>query len=377
MKLKPHSPIPWAKPAIDDVELNEVIACMKSGWLTSGPRVEQFEQEMANRAGRAFGVAVSNGTAALDLALRVVNIRPGDEVIVPALSYVATASTVAMQGAKPIFADVDERNFGLDPNQVARKITNNTRAIISTDHGGCPCDYAGLSRISAEYNVPLIVDGAQSIGTTFAGKSALSYGLISTTSFHAAKTITTVEGGMVFTDDPKLNRRLKMIRSQGEDPGQKYYHIELGHNFRMTELQAAIGLAQLTKLDALLSERQELAGEYRRLFADSDLQSPPGLPGGGNSYFLFSLLVPCRDAVMQSLKQRGIDTRSCYPRPLYDQPIFRSANRPSCPVTEKICGQIINPPMFHGLTRQQQLRVAIELQNVIEEIESPALRKAV
>jgi perosamine synthetase len=232
-------------------------------------------------------------------------------------------------------------------------------------------------RVSAEFNVPLIVDGAQSIGTTFAGKPSLSYGLISTASFHAAKTITTVEGGMVFTDDPKLNRRLKIIRSQGEDPNQKYFHIELGHNFRLTELQAAIGLAQLTKLDSLLSERQELAGEYRRLFADSDLQSPPGLSGGGNSYFLFSLLVPHRDAVMQTLKQRGIDTRCCYPRPLYDQPIFRSAHRPHCPVTEKICGQILNPPMFHGLTRQQQLRVAIELQNVIEEIESPALRKAV
>ena len=182
---------------------------------------------------------------------------------------------------------------------------------------------------------------------------------------------------MVFTDDPKLNRRLRMIRSQGEDPGQKYYHIELGHNFRMTELQAAIGLAQLGKLDALLSERQELAGEYRRLFADSDLQSPAGLPEGRNSYFLFSLLVPHRDAVMQTLKQRGIDTRACYPRPLYDQPIFRTSHRPHCPVTEKVCSQIINPPMFHGLSQQQQLRVAIELQNVLEEIESPALRKAI
>ena len=376
MKLNPHPPIPWAKPAIDDIELNEVIACMKSGWLTSGPRVEQFEQEMAKRAGRAFGVAVTNGTSALDLALRVINIRPGDEVIVPAFSYVATASTVAMQGATPVFADVDPRNLGLDPDQTARQITVNTRAILCTDHGGCPCDYSALTQLAAEHNLPLIVDGAQSIGTAFANKPALSYGLVSTTSFHAAKTITTIEGGMVFTDDPKLNRRLRMIRSQGEDPAQKYYHIELGHNFRMTELQAAIGLAQLTKLDRLLAERQELAAEYTRLFADSGLQSPPGLPGGGNSFFLFSLLIPHRDAVMQTLKQRGIDTRACYPRPLYDQPIFRSAHRPHCPVTEKVCGQIINPPMFHGLTRQQQLRVAIELQNVLEEMEPTTLRKA-
>jgi dTDP-4-amino-4,6-dideoxygalactose transaminase len=350
---------------------------MKSGWLTSGPRVQQFEEEMARRAGRAFGVAVSNGTAALDLALRVINIRPGDEVIVPAFSYVATASTVAMQGGIPVFADVDARNFGLNPEQTVRSITNNTRAILCTDHGGNPCDYLALRQIAMDHNLPLLVDGAQSIGTMFAGKPALSYGLISTTSFHAAKTITTVEGGMVFTDDPKLDRRLRMIRSQGEDPNRKYYHIELGHNFRMTELQAAIGLAQMTKLDALLNERQKLAAEYQRLFAGTSLQSPRGVSSNGNSYFLFSLLVPHRDEVMKRLKQRGIDTRACYPLALYDQPIFRSAKRPNCPVTETACAGILNPPMFHGLTKADQQRVADELMDVLAELDAPPLRKAV
>jgi perosamine synthetase len=377
MKLHTHAPIPWAKPAIDDTELTEVVACMKSGWLTSGPRVQQFEQEMARRAGRKFGVAVSNGTAALDLALKVANIRPGDEVVVPAFSYVATASTVAMQGATPIFADVESRNFGLDPAQAARKITSRTRAILCTDHGGCPCDYAGLTQLSHDHNIPLIVDGAQSIGTTFAGRPALSYGLLSTTSFHAAKTITTIEGGMVFTDDEKLDRRLRIIRSQGEDPGRKYHHIELGHNFRMTELQAAIGLAQLTKLDGLLAERQQLAAEYNRLFADAGFDSCPGIANGHNSYFLFSLLVPRRDEVMIRMKQRGIDTRACYPLPLYDQPIFRSLNRPSCPVTESVCAGILNPPMYHGLTRADQKRIATELLDVLAELQTPKLRKAV
>jgi perosamine synthetase len=272
--MKSNSTIPWARPAIDDAELNEVIACMKSGWLTCGPRVAEFEKQMAQRAGRGFGVAVSNGTSALDLAMKVVNIRPGDEVIVPAFSYVATATAVAIQGATPVFADIDPRNLGLDCEQAARAVTKKTRAIICTDHGGMPCDYAGLKRLSDAFNIPLVLDGAQSIGAKFANKPTLSYGLISTTSFHAAKTITTVEGGMVFTDDPNLNRRLRMLRSQGEDPDQKYYHAELGHNFRMTELQAAIGLAQVKKLDDLLEDRQQLAAEYRRLFADSD--SPAG-----------------------------------------------------------------------------------------------------
>jgi perosamine synthetase len=377
MKLSTQQAIPWARPAIDDAEMEQVVACMKSGWLTSGPRVQQFEEQMAAHAGRAFGVAVSNGTAALDLALRVANIRAGDEVIVPAFSYMATASTVALQGAKPVFVDVDPRNFGMNPGLTARAITTNTRAILCTDHGGNPCDYTALVQLAANHNLPLIVDGAQSIGTSFAGRPALSYGLLSTTSFHAAKTITTVEGGMVFTDDAKLNRRLRIVRSQGEDPERKYHHIELGHNFRMTELQAAIGLAQMTKLDALLDERQELAAEYQRLFRNTDLPCAPGIADSGNSYFLFSLLVPQRDEVMKRLKQRGIDTRACYPLPLYDQPIFRSLHRPDCPVTEEVCAGILNPPMFHGLTKTQQSRIATELKNVLSELETPALRKAV
>ncbi len=377
MQLKPQPHIPWAKPAIDDAEMNGVIACMKSGWLTSGPRVEQFEQEMAKIAGREHGVAVSNGTAALELALRVANIRPGDEVIVPAFSYVATASVVALLGAKPVFVDIDARNLNLDPALVAPRITNNTRAILCTDHGGNPCDYAALTQLARDYNLPLIVDGAQSIGAKFAGRPALGFGFLSTTSFHAAKTITTVEGGMVFTDDAKLNRRLRIIRSHGEDPGRKYHHIELGHNFRMTELQAAIGLAQLKKLNMLLEERQQLAAEYRRLFKNTGLKFSVGLNNADNSHFLFSLIVPNRDAVMAGLKQRGIDTRACYPLPLYDQPIFRSSNRPDCPVTEETCAGILNPPMFHGLTKSQQQRIATELTSVLEELETPALRKAV
>ncbi|HEY1923042.1 MAG TPA: aminotransferase class I/II-fold pyridoxal phosphate-dependent enzyme, partial [Tepidisphaeraceae bacterium] len=184
--------IPWAKPAIDDAELNEVIACMKSGWLTSGPRVAQFEQEMAARAGRKFAVAVSNGTAALDVSLRAMRIGIGDEVIVPAFSYVATASAVAIVGAAPVFCDIDPLNLGMDASSAGAGITPRTSAILCTDHGGNPCDYAALLSLAERHRLPLIVDGAQSIGATFNGKPALSYGLISTVSFHAAKTITTI-----------------------------------------------------------------------------------------------------------------------------------------------------------------------------------------
>ena len=386
MRLKPIrsdvsqlEPIPWAKPSIGDEELNEVIATFKSGWLTCGPRVEQFEHEMARRAGRKYAIAVNNGTAALDLAVRVVGVQPGDDVIVPALSYLATASVLVIQGAKPVFVDIDPNNLCLDAELLTQRITPETRAILCTDHGGNPCDFVTLTHICNKLGIPLILDGAQSIGSMFAGRPTLSYGLVSTTSFHAAKTITTVEGGMLFTDDEQIARRLRIMRSQGEDPQRKYYHIELGHNFRMTEMQAAIGLAQLKKLDELLADRRMLATRYAAEFAGLGLETPQGLPYAHTSHFLYSLLVPQRDAVAAAMKQRGIETRSCYPLPLYRQPIFQHLIAEPCPVTERVAASILNPPMFYGLTAQQQKRIAKELAKAIEQAapNEKGLREAV
>jgi len=360
--------IPWARPSVGDEELAEVIECFKSGWLSQGPRVERFEQEMARRAGRKFGIAVSNGTAALDLAVRVAGVRAGDEVIVPALSYLATASVLVIQGATPVFVDIDPRNLGLDPELVAQAITPRTKAVLCTDHGGNPCDLVKLSEICDRHGIPLILDGAQSIGSFLQGRATLSFGLVSTASFHAAKTITTIEGGMLFTDDEQISRRLKIMRSQGEDPSRKYFHVELGHNFRMTEMQAAIGLAQMKKLDDLLSNRRTLATRYTSELAPFGLAHPPGLASSHNSHFLYTLLVPQRDAIAERLKQRGIETRACYPLPLYDQPIFHHLKADPCPVTERIARTIINPPMFFGLTALQQKRIAGELREAIGDL---------
>lgn len=368
MRLDPSEKIPWARPSVGDEELAEVIDCFKSGWLSQGPRVERFENEMALRAGRKHGVAVSNGTAALDLAVRVAGVQPGDEVIVPALSYLATASVLVIQGARPIFVDVDPRNLGLNPELVEAAITPRTRAVLCTDHGGNPCDMERLAEICDRHAIPLLLDGAQSIGSTLHGRPTLSYGLISTTSFHAAKTITTVEGGMLFTDDAQIARRLRIMRSQGEDPDRKYFHVELGHNFRMTEMQAAIGLAQIRKLDDLLANRRQLAARYTTELAPLGMGNPPGIAGSHNSHFLYTLQVPQRDAVAARLKQRGIETRACYPLPLYDQPIFQHLRVDRCPVTERVAASILNPPMFLGLTAMQQKRIVLELRLAIESL---------
>lgn len=359
--------IPWARPAIDDAELAEVIACMKSGWLSCGPRVARFESEMAARAHRKFAVAVSNGTAALDVALRALSIDRLDEVIVPAFSYIATASTVVIQGATPVFSDIDPRNLCMDPQCAADRVTSRTGAILCTDYGGNPCDFAALTALADRHNIPLILDGAQSIGTTFNGKPALAYGRVSTVSFHAAKTMTSVEGGMAFTDDEALAHRMRIVRSHGEDPNRKYHHIELGHNFRMTELQAAVGLAQLTKLDSLLENRRHLASQYDDQLKNWNLRSPTVIESGTNSYFLYSILAPNRDALAQRLKDRGIETRVCYPIPLYDQPILRQYKSHHCPIAEQTCASILNLPLFFGMTRQQQRRVTTEIQGAMTE----------
>lgn len=372
-----NEPIPWARPAIDEAERSAVIECMDSGWLSSGPRVERFEQLMAERAGRKFGIAVTNGTAALDLALRALGIGPSDRVIVPAFSYVATASAVSLQGATPVFADIDRRNLGIDPRHVSSLLAPNVRAIICTDHGGNPCDYASLTALADRHGIPLVVDGAQSIGSTFHGRPTLSFGTLSTTSFHAAKTMTTIEGGMVFTDDDAMARKLRIIRSQGEDPSRKYHHIELGHNFRMTELAAAIGLAQLGKLDVMLAERQRSASLYRNEFTAAGFVSPPGLPNAHSGNFLFSLMAPCRDEVVARLKSRGIDSRCCYPTPLYAQPIFQSQKTEPCPITEDACAKILNPPLFYGITDIQQRRVVMETINAVADLAGERYRKAV
>jgi dTDP-4-amino-4,6-dideoxygalactose transaminase len=359
--------IPWARPAIDEAELNEVVACMKSGWLTCGPRVAKFEELMAERAGRVFGIAVNNGTAALDLAMKAINLGPREEVIVPTFSYIATASAVMMQGATPVFCDIDPRNLCMDPASAADSVSPQTRAILCTDYGGNPCDFAALADLADRHGLPLVLDGAQSIGTMFRGKPALSYGLISTVSFHAAKTMTTVEGGMAFTDDETLAKRMRIIRSQGEDPRRKYRHIELGHNFRMTELHAAIGLAQLSKLDAFLEDRQKLAARYRTEFTGMRLRMPSQLPDGQNSHFLFTILVGNRDGVADRLKSRGIETRVCYPIPLYDQPILRRYKTGRCPVAEETCAAVLNLPMFFGMTADQQRHITDELRETLRE----------
>ncbi|NQT46518.1 MAG: DegT/DnrJ/EryC1/StrS family aminotransferase, partial [Candidatus Omnitrophica bacterium] len=226
--------IPWADPWLDKCEVAAINAVLESRWLGMGARVAEFEDKMHQYIGVKHALAVSNGTVALDLALKVLGVGPGDEVIIPAMTYVATAHAVLYQHARPVFADIELKTFNIEPASVERLITKKTKCIVYIDYGGNPADSVGLQEISERYAIPLLQDGAQSLGGGYNGNRLCKQGTISTTSFHIAKLMTTIEGGMIFTDDEKIAQDLRMMRNQGEDPQRKYIHRVLGTNARMT-----------------------------------------------------------------------------------------------------------------------------------------------
>ncbi len=360
--------IPWALPYIGSEEENEVADTVRSTWLTMGPKVQRLEREVASYTGAKHAVAVCNGTAALDVALKTLGIKPGDEVIVPALTYIATANAVLYQHATPVLADVEPDTFNLDPRDVAKKITPRTRAIVAIDYGGQSADYDALVRIARNAGVHLVEDGAQSIGAEYNGRALGSFGVVNTISFHAAKVITSVEGGMVLTEDDELAARARIIRNQGEDPVKKYYHVLLGHNYRMTDLHAAIGLVQFGKLARVLQRRAEIAAYYTRQLADFEdrIILPRVRPTNTHAWFFYAIRIKNRDEIVGYLKTKGIDTRIAWPLAIHRQPVYRELLAGAhCPVADEIAGTVLNLPMYYDMTEEELRYVVIHVKDAV------------
>lgn len=365
-------PIPWAKPLIGTEERESLLSCFTADWLTMGPKVAELEQRMARRMQMPHAVAVSNGSVALDLALKALDLKPGDEVLVPAMTYFASAAAVNWQGAVPVFVDIDARSWNLDPGQLAAAVTERTRGVIYIDYGGNPADAQAIRAEAARLGLWVLHDGAQSLGATVGGVPCGRDDVISSLSFHMAKVITTVEGGMLFCHDGDLAAELRARRGQGEYPGRKYIHEVLGTNARMTDLAAAIGLAQLDRLDLVLEQRRLASLWYTERLREL---APLGLrtlePGtlGRNAWFLYSVRLPHRDRVARNLQTlHRIETRTAYPLPLYRQPVYESGRAACrflpCPVSESLAAEVLNLPLFPGITEEQQERVvrALELE---------------
>ena len=358
--------IPWAKPYIGDEELREVVDTFKSTWLSMGPKVEKFEQIISEFVGVKHCIAVNSGTAALDVALKILEIKPDDEVIVPAFTYIATANSVLYQHAVPIFADVDAKTYTLNPDDVVRKITSKTRCLLPVDYAGQTADFDSLAEIAINHGLYIVEDAAPGFGGEYKGKKLCSFGDVGITSFHMAKIFTTVEGGMVFTDDDELAKRARIIRSQGENPDQKYHHPLLGHNYRMTDINAAIGLAQISRMEGVMESRRQAAEYYIKCFQDyKDIVLPFVKAECSHAWFLFPVLIENREEVRAFLTEKGIGTNISWPMPVYEQEPFKKFKQDSCPVAEEICRKILCLPMFYNITKEEQNYV---IENLIKAV---------
>jgi perosamine synthetase len=345
--------IPWARPYLGSEEVAAVVALLEDRRLSMGREVTAFEAEMAQLAGRRHALALANGSVALDIALRLTGVERGDEVLVSAFSYIATTNSIFWQGARPIFCDIDPLTLNVDLDDARARLTSTTRAFLVSDYCGSPPDYHAIEAFCAEAGIALIVDGAQAVGGSFDGRSSLSRGVVSTTSLHTAKAFLTGEGGMVFLDDDALLERGRRLRGQGEIPGRKYIHDTLAYNYRLTEIAAAIGRAQIARADAVLTQRAALVARYHAC-----LERVGGVVFAGHhplatpSWFSLAILIPERDAVAASLSEAGIETRSLYPIPTYRQPIPEYApwNDLDLPVAEQAATRVLNPPLFFEMT---------------------------
>ncbi len=360
--------IPWAKPGVGKEELDEIKNSFKNDWLTQGPKVKKFEEGMANFCNVPYAVAVSNGTVALDIALKTLGIKHGDEVIVPAMSYFSTASMVSYQNAIPVFVDVEIDNFNISPIEIEKAITKKTKAIIFIDYGGNPSDLDKIFKIGKKYKLPILQDGAQSLGGVYRGKKLGANAKISTMSFHMAKILSCVEGGMVFTHSKKMYSEIKMRRSHGEKKAGNYIHNYLGTNARLTDIQAGIGLAQLKKLKLYILQRQKIARNYDKLLKTNKKITLPVIKKGcQNGYFFYPILINNRDKVAKVLKSKyGIDTRIAYKKPIYLQKIYKNKHHPyrklNCPNAKIITSKILNLPLFPTL-KNSEIKYIVECLN--------------
>ena len=341
--------VPWAIPNIVSEDIEYVKKILDSGWYTMGKEVQKLEKIMEKYTSRKHAIAVNNGTSALEVMLRTMDIQYGDEVIVPALSFVATATSVSLVGATPVFCDVN-KNITIDVDKIDEVMTDKTKAVIAVDFAGTPCEYSELVEKCEQNDIDLFVDGAHSLGSKYNGKSCLSYGVISTCSFHAAKIFTTVEGGVVFTDDKDLAEKASAIRSHGETD-EKYVHRFLGGNFRMTDIVAGFGIKQMQRYETTLVEREKKVNLYKQLLTGKieflDIKDTDKICDN----FLFLVFDEKRDMLADFLKKKGIDTRKQYPLTIPQQPIYNEKRR--YPLAEKYCKTSLSPPLYAELTDEK------------------------
>ncbi|MBI1860402.1 MAG: DegT/DnrJ/EryC1/StrS family aminotransferase [Deltaproteobacteria bacterium] len=360
--------IPIAQPAFLGNEKEYVKDCMDTQWISSiGKYISQFEETFARWCGTRYAVSCCNGTAALHVALLALGVKPGDEVIVPTLTFVATVNAVTMCGAVPVFVDSESDSWNIDPKGIERAITPKTKGIIPVHLYGYPADMEVIAAIAKSHKLFILEDAAEAHGAEVNDRKVGAWGTAAIFSFFGNKILTTGEGGMVTTDDPALATELKLIRSQGQDSNRRYWFPVVGYNYRMTNIAAAIGLAQIEKVDAHLNSRRAIDHWYRKHLSGVEgirFQTPPR--GAQPICWLFTVGFdnswPQRDAIMESLGRAGIETRPVF-YPIHTLPPYQKPGQ-LFPVAERLAASGMNLPTWHGLTEADVIFICKTLKEI-------------
>lgn len=373
--------IPYGKQTIEQDDIQAVVDVLKSDFLTTGPKIAEFEQTVADYVGAKYAVAISNGTSALHAACFAAGIEPGDEVITTPLTFAASANCVLYCGGTPVFADVDPKTYNIDPEDIRRKITDRTKAIIAVHLAGQPCDMDAIHSIAREHGLIVIEDGAHALGSVYKGKKVGSMSDMTTFSFHPVKPITTGEGGMIVTDNEEFYKKMVLFRSHGitrddsmmtrNDGPWFYQQFDLGYNYRITDIQCALGCSQMKKLDRFLARRKEIVARYNEAFADCDnIITPYQLSDTESGWHLYIVQVKnCdRRQVFEGMREKGIGVNVHY-IPVYMHPYYQEHGYENvhCANADEIYSHIISLPLYPGLTSEQQDYVIDTLKSLCEE----------
>lgn len=377
--------IPVNEPLLNGNEKKYLMECIDTGWISSeGPFVKQFEEQLAKRVGRKYGIAVANGSVALDAAVVALGIGPGDEVIMPTFTIISCAAAVVRAGARPVLADSDPATWNMDVEKLKTKIEDeieikknkNLKAIMVVHIYGLPVDMDPVLKLAEKYGLKVIEDAAEMHGQSYKGKPCGSFGDISTFSFYPNKHITTGEGGMIVTDDAELAEKCRSLRNLCFQPKKRFVHEELGWNFRMTNLQAALGVAQLERLDEFVARKRWMGRRYTEMLLDVEgLQLPvEKTEYADNIYWVYGLVlkddVPFdAEEAMRRLAQFGVGTRPFF-WPMHEQPVFQKMglfSGETYPIAERIARRGFYVPSGMALTEEQMERVAREVKRMMRD----------
>ena len=368
--------VPVNRPSLDYKEVNQVVKAIKSGWVSAdSPINKKFEKNFSQKVKRKFSVAVSSGTAALDIAIKSLDLKKGDEIIVPTFTIISTLNQIVRQGIKPILIDSDPITWNMQVDAIENKISKKTKAIMVVHIYGLPTDLNKILYLAKKYKLYIIEDAAEQLGQTYNGKPIGSFGDISTFSFFANKHITTGEGGMISTNSPKLNDKFRILRNLSFDPKkQKFIHDTLGWNYRMTSLQAAIGKVQLKKLDKFIKIKRNIGNFYNDAFKDlNELQLPLIKTSySKNIYWVYGVLLRNRKYkapyYIKKLKSEGIECRPFF-CPMHLQPVFKSMNlfkNNKFPISEDLFNYGFYIPSGIGMKKKELVYVADKIQKIFK-----------